>query len=72
MARNYINLNTANREELSEIKGIGEKRASEIVRYRNRHGAFRDWNDLSSISSLPKNAIRNIKRRAKIEEAGEH
>lgn len=61
-----INLNTANEEELCEIKGIGEKRAHEIVQYRNKHGNFEDWNDLNNIG-MPKNAIRNIKRRAKIE-----
>lgn len=66
MARSYINLNTADEEELSEIKGIGEKRAHEIVKYRNKNGEFKDWNDLSSIEGMPKNAIRNIKRRARI------
>ncbi len=67
MARKYINLNTADEEELSQIKGIGEKRASEIVKCRNRNGEFKDWNDLSSIEGIPKNVIRNIKRRAQID-----
>jgi len=61
-----INLNTANEEELYGIKGIGKKRAHEIVQYRNKHGEFEDWNDLSDMG-MPKNVMRNIKRRAKIE-----
>jgi len=61
-----INLNTANEEELSEIKGIGKKRAHEIVQYRNRNGEFEDWNDLLGLG-MPKNVVRNIKRRTKIE-----
>ena len=61
-----INLNTANEDELSDIKGIGKKRAHEIVQYRNKHGEFGDWNDLSSMG-MPKNVIRNIKRRAIIQ-----
>jgi competence protein ComEA len=66
MVRQPIDLNTANEEELFDIKGIGEKRANEIVKYRNRNGMFKDWDDLNNIPGLPKNAIRNIKRRARI------
>jgi competence protein ComEA len=36
-----INLNTASREELKRLPGIGEGLAARIVEHRERHGAFR-------------------------------
>ena len=36
-----ININTASREELEKLPGIGEGLAARIIEYRGRHGAFR-------------------------------
>lgn len=36
-----IDLNSASREELMTIPGIGEKLADRIVQHRERHGPFR-------------------------------
>jgi competence ComEA-like helix-hairpin-helix protein len=36
-----ININTASREELEKLPGIGEGLAARIVEHRERHGAFR-------------------------------
>ncbi|HYG10072.1 MAG TPA: ComEA family DNA-binding protein [Pyrinomonadaceae bacterium] len=36
-----ININTASREELERLPGIGEGLATRIVEHRERHGAFR-------------------------------
>ena len=36
-----ININTASREELERLPGIGEGLAARIIEHRERHGAFR-------------------------------
>lgn len=36
-----ININTASREELERLPGIGEGLAARIIEHRERHGSFR-------------------------------
>jgi len=36
-----ININTASREELEKLPGIGEGLAARIIEHRGQHGAFR-------------------------------
>ena len=38
MAEQKVNLNEANREELTRIVGIGDDCAERILRYREQHG----------------------------------
>jgi competence protein ComEA len=40
-SKTLININTASREELEKLPGIGEGLAARIIEYRGRHGAFR-------------------------------
>ncbi len=52
-ARNgKVNLNTAGREELMTLKGIGESRAEEILEYRNAQGGFSSVEELKNISGI--------------------
>jgi competence protein ComEA len=41
-----VNINTATKEELTSIKGIGEKRAQDIIDYRTKNGNFKSVDDL--------------------------
>jgi|GEM_PF-1229822 len=53
-----INLNTADVNVLSKsIKGIGVKRAEEIIKYRESHGNFKSIDDLSQVPGLGKNFV---------------
>jgi competence ComEA-like helix-hairpin-helix protein len=36
-----VNLNTATREELMQLRGVGEVMSRKIIEYRERHGPFR-------------------------------
>jgi comEA protein len=49
---NTININTADAKELTNIKGIGKKRAQMIVDYRNKNGKFKSINDLTKVKGI--------------------
>jgi len=47
-----ININTADKEVLMSIKGIGEKRAEAIIAYREQNGPFKSVDQLAEIKGL--------------------
>jgi competence protein ComEA len=47
-----VNLNTADETELTSIKGIGKKKAQEILEYRKQNGSFKDVNDLQNVKGI--------------------
>lgn len=56
-----ININTATKEELMTLRGIGEARAEDIIRYRESHGSFRKIEDIMKISGIKDAAFEKIK-----------
>lgn len=57
-----INLNTASITELTNsFKGIGEKRAQNIINYRTEHGKFKDITELAKVKGIGQKFIeRNL------------
>jgi uncharacterized protein len=47
-----VELNTASKELLSYVSGLGPQLARNIVEYRNQHGAFKSRNDLMQVPRL--------------------
>lgn len=47
-----INLNTAGKEELMSIKGLGEVFAGRIIEYRERHGGFDSLEELMEVDGI--------------------
>ncbi|MGL6477424.1 ComEA family DNA-binding protein [Aeromonas hydrophila] len=47
-----VNLNTANINELTALKGIGEKKAQAIVDYREKQGKFTTVEQLADVSGI--------------------
>ena len=51
-AEKSINLNTASKEELMKISGIGEKTAGNISAYREKNGKFKTIDELMNVKGI--------------------
>lgn len=49
---NKINLNTATKEQLTQLNGIGDKKAELIISYRDEHGKFKTIDELKNVSGI--------------------
>ena len=56
-----VNLNTAGKEALMTLTGIGEARAEDIIRYRTEQGPFQRIEDVMKISGIKDAAFQKIK-----------
>jgi len=63
-------LNTANKAELMQIKGIGEKKADAILKER-RKGKFKSFEDFQRVEGVGKTTAQNVKNDVKVKPAGE-
>lgn len=56
-----VNINTATKEELMTLPGIGESRAESIIAYREENGGFRSIEDIMKVSGIKDAAFDKIK-----------
>lgn len=56
-----VNLNTATKEELMTLPGIGESRAEDIIRYREESGGFRTIEDIMKVSGIKNASFEKMK-----------
>ncbi|SER71154.1 helix-hairpin-helix domain-containing protein [Lachnobacterium bovis] len=56
-----VNLNSATKEQLMTIKGVGEKKADSIIDYRTKHGNFSKIEDLKNIAGIKDGLLNKIK-----------
>lgn len=56
-----INLNTASKDELMTLSGIGEAKAEAILAYRREHGAFASIEEIQNIPGIKSAVFSKIK-----------
>lgn len=56
-----VNLNTATKEELMTLSGVGESRADSIIAYREENGRFQNTEELMQISGIKEGLYNKIK-----------
>ena len=58
---NKISINSASKEELMTLNGIGESKADAIINYRNENGLFKTIEDLKNVSGVGNSVFEKIK-----------
>ncbi|MGN0317350.1 MAG: helix-hairpin-helix domain-containing protein [Lachnospira sp.] len=61
-----ININTASKEQLMLLPGIGESRALDIIAYRQEYGNFQTIEDIMNVSGIKEAAFAKIKNRIRV------
>ena len=56
-----VNINTADKERLTALKGIGESKAEAIISYREANGPFGDITDIMKVDGIGQKTFENIK-----------
>ena len=56
-----VNINTANKEELDTLPGIGEATADKIIEYRNKNGRFKTKEEIKEVSGIGDSKYEKIK-----------
>ena len=58
----FVNINTAESEELCTLPGIGESKAADIVAYREKHGAFTCKEDIMKVDGIKESLFAQIEK----------
>lgn len=65
-----VNVNTADAETISKsLKGIGLAKAEAIVAYRDKHGPFRNADELSLVKGIGQRTVEINRSEIKVEPA---
>ena len=56
-----IDINTADKEQLMTLSGIGEAKAESIIRYRAEHGNFAQIEDITNVDGIGESLFKKIK-----------
>jgi len=70
-ASDKININTATAAQLQMVKGIGPKTAAAIIAYRNKHGDFKEVDDLDEVKGIGEKKLDKIEDDLTVENGDE-
>ena len=55
-----VNLNTATKDELTTLKGIGEVKAQAIIDYRTKNGPFKTMADVDKVPGIGEGTLKSM------------
>lgn len=61
-----LNINTATKEELMTLTGIGESKAMSIISYREENGSFKKIEDIMNITGIKTGIFEKIKEQIRV------
>ena len=61
-----ININTANKEQLMKISGVGKTKAEAIISYREKNGDFKKKEDITKVRGIGKATFEKIKEKIEV------
>ena len=61
-----ININTANKEQLMKISGVGKTKAEAIILYREKNGDFKKKEDIIKVRGIGKATFEKIKDKIEV------
>ena len=61
-----VDINTAAKEELMTLNGIGEARADSIIKYREEHGGFQSIEELKEVEGIKDGIFNKVKDQIKV------
>ncbi|MDR1285575.1 MAG: helix-hairpin-helix domain-containing protein [Campylobacteraceae bacterium] len=61
-----IDINSADAETLTSIKGLGEKKAEAIVKYRETNGKFKSADELLNVKGIGEKLLETIKEEVEV------
>ena len=62
-----VDLNTASREQLMTLSGIGEAKAASIIAYREEHGGFRKIEELMEVEGIKEGVFNKVRDQIRID-----
>ncbi|WLT01209.1 helix-hairpin-helix domain-containing protein [Lactobacillus helsingborgensis] len=63
---NKVNINTADAAQLQKLNGIGEKKAQQIISYRQKNGQFKAVDELKQVSGIGDKTFAGLKDQLEI------
>ena len=64
--KDVININTANKEQLMKISGVGKTKAEAIISFREKNGDFKKKEDITKVKGIGKATFEKIKDKIEV------